>query len=67
MNDSRQTPSPRTLEAAVAEAKGFGAETLQRLVGKVEEYSEMQCAHGLHQDLQRILQDNIWVGRFGLS
>jgi DNA sulfur modification protein DndC len=59
MNDTRQTARLRKLEATVAEEKGLNAETLQRLVGKVEEYSEMQRAHGLQQDLQRILQDDI--------
>jgi hypothetical protein len=67
MNDSRQTARLRKLEAKVAEEKGLSAETLQRLVGKVEEYSEMQRAHGLLQDLHRILQDDIRVGQFGLS
>lgn len=67
MNDTRQTARLRKLEAKVAEEKGLSAETLQRLVGKVEEYSEMQRAHGLQQDLQRILQDDIRVGQFGLS
>jgi hypothetical protein len=59
MNDTRQTARLRKLEATVAEEKNLSAETLQRLVGKVEEYSEMQRAHGLQQDLQRILQDDI--------
>jgi len=62
MNDTRQTARLRKLEALVAEEKGLSAETLQRLVGKVEEYSEMQRAHGLQQDLQRILQDDIRTG-----
>ena len=67
MNDNPQTARLRKLEAKVAEEKGLSAETLQRLVGKVEEHSEMQRAHGLLQDLHRILQDDIRVGQFGLS
>jgi len=59
MNDLRQTSRLRRLEAQVAEDKGLNAETLQRLVAKVEEYSELQRAHGLQNDLQRILQDDL--------
>lgn len=59
MNDLRQTARLRKLEADVAEAHKLNSETLQRLVGKIEEYSEMQRAHGLQIELQRILQDDI--------
>lgn len=61
MNDLRQTARLRKLEADVAEEKGLSAETLTRLVGKVEEYSEMQRARNLQLELQRILQDDLRV------
>lgn len=62
MNDLRQTARLRKLEADVATDLNLNPDTLQRLVGKIEEYSEMQRAHGLQVDLQRILQDDIRVG-----
>jgi DNA sulfur modification protein DndC len=61
MNDLRQTARLRKLETDVAEEKDLSAETLIRLVGKVEEYSEMQRARNLQLELQRILQDDIRV------
>lgn len=61
MNDLRQTARLRKLETEVAEEKGLSAETLTRLVGKVEEYSEMQRARNLQIELQRILQDDLRV------
>ena len=67
MNDSRKTARLRKLKSTVTEEKGLGAENLQRLVGKVKEYSEVQRDHGLQQGIQRILQDEIRAGRFGLS
>src|SRR5690606_30852633 len=42
MNDVRKTAQLRRMETEVAEEKDLTAETLQRLVAKVEEYSEMQ-------------------------
>jgi DNA sulfur modification protein DndC len=59
MNDLRQTARLRRLEAEVANEKGLNPETLQRLVAKVDQFSEMQRAHGLQTELQRILQDDI--------
>jgi DNA sulfur modification protein DndC len=59
MNDIRETSRLRRLEVEVAEEKQLNADILQRLVAKVEEYSEMQRAHGLQTELQRILQDDL--------
>jgi DNA sulfur modification protein DndC len=59
MNDVRKTARLRRIEAEVADEKNLTTETLQRLVAKVEEYSEMQRAHGLQTELQRILQDDL--------
>ncbi len=39
------------LEAEVAREKGINAETLRRVVARVEEYSESQRPHGLPDDL----------------
>jgi DNA sulfur modification protein DndC len=59
MHDLRQTSRLRRLETEVANEKGLNPEILQRLVAKVDEYSEMQRAHGLQNELQRILLDDI--------
>lgn len=59
MNDVRETARLRRLEAEVAEEKGLKAATLQRLVAKVEEYSESHRAYGLQAELTRILQDDL--------
>lgn len=59
MHDLRNTARLRKLEAEVAEEKNLSAETLQRLVAKVEEFSENNRAHGLPAELKRILMDDI--------
>jgi DNA sulfur modification protein DndC len=59
MNDLRETSRMRRLESEVAEEKSLNPQTLQRLVAKVEEYSESHRAHGLQAELVRILQDDL--------
>lgn len=59
MHDLRNTARLRKLEVEVASEKGLSAETLQRLVAKVEEFSENNRAHGLPAELKRILQDDL--------
>jgi hypothetical protein len=49
----------RELEDKVAAEKGISAETLRRMVAKVEEYSESHRAHGLPGDLLNILKDDL--------
>lgn len=49
----------RELEEEVAREKGLDAETLRRMVAKVEEYSESHRAHGLPDDLLNILKDDL--------
>lgn len=49
----------RELEDEVAREKGLDAETLRRMVAKVEEYSESHRAHGLPDDLLNILKDDL--------
>ncbi len=61
MHDLRNTARLRKLEAQVAEEKKLAAETLQRLVAKVEEFSENNRAHGLPAELKRILLDDIML------
>jgi hypothetical protein len=39
--------------------KGINAETLRRMVAKVEEYSESHRAHGLPDDLLNNLKDDL--------
>lgn len=59
MNDLRETARMRRLESEVAEENHLNPQTLQRLVAKVEEYSESHRAHGLQSELVRILQDDM--------
>jgi DNA sulfur modification protein DndC len=59
MNDLRETARMRRLEAEVASEKGLSPQTLQRLVAKVEEYSESHKAVGLQAELTRILNDDL--------
>jgi DNA sulfur modification protein DndC len=49
----------REMEDKIAAEKGINAETLRRMVAKVEEYSESPRAHGLPGDLLNILKDDL--------
>jgi DNA sulfur modification protein DndC len=49
----------RELEDEVAKELGVHADTLRRLLAKVEEYSESHRAHGLPDDLLNILKDDL--------
>jgi hypothetical protein len=49
----------RAMEDEVAREKGIDAETLRRMVAKVEECSESHRAHGLPDDLLNILKDDL--------
>ena len=49
----------REMEEEVAREKGIDAETLRRMLAKVEEYSESHRAHGLPDDLLNILKDSL--------
>ena len=55
MHDLRQTARLRKLEAEVAKEKGLSADIFQRLVAKVEEFSENNKAQALPAELTRIL------------
>ena len=50
----------REMEEEIAREKGIDAETLRRMLAKVEEYSESHRAHGLPDDLLNILKDDLW-------
>lgn len=58
-NDPKELNRLRELEEKIAKEKGVSAETLRRMVGKVEEYSESHRAMGLPDDLLNILKDEI--------
>ncbi len=49
----------REIENKVAAEKGISAQTLRRMVAKVEEYSESHRAHGLPDNLLNILKDDV--------
>ncbi len=49
----------RELEEEVARELGIRADTLRRMLTKVEEYSESHRAHGLPDDLLNILKDDL--------
>ncbi len=59
MNDLKEASRLRELQEEVAREKGISADTLRRLLGKVEEYSESQRAMGLPDDLLNILKDDL--------
>jgi len=49
----------REMEEEVAREFGVRADTLRRMLAKVEEYSESHRAHGLPDDLLNILKDDL--------
>ena len=49
----------REMEEEVAGELGVRADTLRRMLAKVEEYSESHRAHGLPDDLLNILRDDL--------
>lgn len=49
----------RQIEKEVAEEHGVRADTLSRMLAKVEEFSESHRAHGLPDDLLNILKDDL--------
>ncbi|MCP9468736.1 MAG: DNA phosphorothioation system sulfurtransferase DndC [Nitrospira sp.] len=49
----------RELEEKIAQKFGIRADTLRRMLAKVEEYSESHRAHGLPDDLLNILKDDL--------
>jgi DNA sulfur modification protein DndC len=57
--DLKELNRLRGLEEEVAREKGINADTLRRMVAKVEEYSESHRAHGLPDDLLNILKDDL--------
>jgi len=50
----------REMEEEVARELGVRADTLRRMLAKVEEYSESHRAHGLPDDLLNILKDDLY-------
>jgi DNA sulfur modification protein DndC len=57
--DPRELNRLREIEEAVTREKGISPDTLRRLLGKVEEYSESHRAVGLPDDLLNILKDDV--------
>lgn len=57
--DLREVSRLRELEEDVAREKHIKADTLRRMLAKVEEYSESHRAHGLPDDLLNILKDDL--------
>jgi DNA sulfur modification protein DndC len=49
----------REMEEEVVQELGIRADTLRRMLAKVEEYSESHRAHGLPDDLLNILRDDL--------
>jgi DNA sulfur modification protein DndC len=60
MSDWKETNRLRELQEEVAVEKSVRADTLRRLLAKVEEYSESHRAVGLPDDLLNILKDDLW-------
>jgi len=59
MSDWKETNRLRDIQEEVTLEKGISADTLRRLLAKVEEYSESHRAFGLPDDLLRILKDDL--------
>jgi DNA sulfur modification protein DndC len=59
MSDWKETSQLRELQEEVASEKGIRADTLRRLLAKVEEYSESHRAVGLPGNLLNILKDDL--------
>ena len=57
--DLKELNRLRELEEEVAQELGVCADTLRRMLAKVEEYSESHRAHGLPDDLLNILKDDL--------
>jgi DNA sulfur modification protein DndC len=60
--DLKELTRLRELEEEVASEKSINADTLRRMLAKVEEYSESHRAHGLPDDLLNILKDDLYRG-----
>jgi len=67
MSDWKETNRLRELQEEVAAEKGIRAETLRRLLAKVDEYSESHRAFGLPDELLAILKDDLEHGETGLN
>lgn len=59
MNDIKEVNRLRDLQEEVAHEKDVSADTLRRLLGKVEEFTESHRAMGLPDELIRILGDDL--------
>lgn len=57
--DLKEINRLREMEEEVAGEKKINADTLRRMLAKVEEYSESHRAHGLPDDLLNILKDDL--------
>jgi DNA sulfur modification protein DndC len=57
--DLNQLNRLREMEEEVARELGVRADTLRRMLAKVEEYSESHRAHGLPDDLLNIIKDDL--------
>jgi DNA sulfur modification protein DndC len=62
--DLKELNRLRELEEEVAREKSIDADTLRRMLAKVEEYSESHRAHGLPDDLLNILKDDLYKSPF---
>ena len=58
--DLKELNRLREMEEEVAREKTINADTLRRMLAKVEEYSESHRAHGLPDDLLNILKDDLY-------
>jgi DNA sulfur modification protein DndC len=57
--DLNEISSLRKIEEEISQELGVRADTLGRMLAKVEEYSESHRAHGLPDDLLNILKDDL--------
>ena len=59
MTDLKELNRVREIQEEVASEKKISADTLRRMLAKVEEYTESHRAMGLPDDLLNILKDDL--------
>jgi DNA sulfur modification protein DndC len=65
--DLKELNRLREMEEGVTQELGVRADTLRRMLAKVEEYSESHRAHGLPDDLLNILRDDMELQNSGIK
>ena len=65
MTDLKELNRVREIQEEVAREKEISADTLRRMLAKVDEYTESHRAMGLPDDLLNILKDDLETANAG--